>query len=95
MGNILEFVVNKYNNTIHPSTNHTPNNAHKDSNSPGVVANLTLHSIRKRKFKTISVADELKFFMKGKGNYASRKETKSKWSKEAYKVKRDISINTY
>ena len=46
---IIKFVVNKYNNTVHSSTNHKPKDARQDNNSPDVAANLAMKSIHKRK----------------------------------------------
>lgn len=91
-------VVNKYINTVHASTNHTPKEAHDDKNSADVIANLTMKSLNKRKYKNISVGDEVKIYNKGKGNYTSRKETHSRWSDSTYtilKIDRDITLNTY
>ena len=48
---MLKPVVNKYINTIHSSTNHTPKDAHEDKNSSDVIANLTVNRINKRKYK--------------------------------------------
>ena len=95
---ILKFVVNKYNNTIHSSTNHTPKEARQDKNSPDVAANLATKSTNKRKYKYIDVGDDVDVFTKGKGNYTSRKETTSRWSDRTYKVlriDRDITLNLY
>ena len=95
---MLNFVINKYNNTVHSSTGHTPKEAHLDKNSASVAVNLTLKSKYKRKYKTINVGDDVKVYKKGKGNYTSRKETTSRWSDRTYKVvkiDRDITLNTY
>ena len=95
---MLKFVINKYSNTIHSSTNHTPKEAHQDKNSPDVAVNLATKSIHKRKYKNINVGDNVKVFTKGKGNYTSRKETTSRWSDKTYKVvniDRDITLNKY
>jgi hypothetical protein len=95
---MLKIVINKYNNTIHSSTNHKPKEAHQDKNSPDVAANLATKSIQKRKYKNINVGDDVKIYTKGKGNYTSRKETTSRWSDRTYKVvkiDRDITLNTY
>lgn len=84
--------------TVHSSTNHTPKAAHDDKNTPDVIANLTMKSVKKRKYKHINVGDEVKIYRKGKGNYTSRKETHSKWSDNTFKVvsiERDITLNTY
>ena len=94
----LNLLLKKYLNTIHSSTGHTPKEAHNDKASPDVAANLTLKSINKRKYKNISVGDEVKVYTKGKDNYTSRKETQSRWSDITYKVvkiDRDIMLNTY
>jgi len=95
---MLEYVIKKYNNTIHSSTNFKPVDAHQDKNAPDVVVNLMLKARYKRKYNTINIGDEVKIFTKGKGNYTSRKETVSRWSSENYKVKDigyDISMNKY
>ena len=95
---MVKFVINKYNRTKHSSTNHTPKEAHNDKNSPDVLANLTMKSVSKRKYKNISVGDEVKVYTKGKDNYGSRKESKSRWSDRTYevvKIDRDIMLNTY
>jgi len=95
---MVEFVVKQYINTIHSSTNHTPNQAHDDKTSPDVIANLTIKSINKRKYTNISVGDEVKIYSKGKGNYTSRKETHSRWSDITYKVVNidsDLMLTTY
>jgi len=95
---MLKFVVDKYNNTIHSTTNHKPKDAHQDKNSPDVAANLATKSIHKRKYKNINIGDDVKVYTKGKGNYTSRKETTSRWSDKTYKVVkigRDITLNTY
>ena len=42
---MLKHVINKYNNTIHSSTNHTPKYAHLYKHSPDVAVNLTTNSI--------------------------------------------------
>ena len=95
---MLKSVVNKYNNTLHSSTNHTPKEAHQDKHSPDVSANLATKSINKRKYKNINIGDDVKVFTKGKGNNTSRHETTSRWSDRTYKVvkiDRDITLNTY
>ena len=57
-----------------------------------------MKAINKRKYKNISVGDEVKIYTKGKGNYTSRKETTSRWSERTCtvrKIDRDITLNTY
>ena len=95
---MLKFVINQYNRTKHSSTNHTPKEAHDDKNSPYVIANLTMKSVNTRKYKNISVGDEVKVYTKGTDNAGSRKESKSRWSDRTYKVvdiDRDMMLNTY
>jgi len=95
---MLPFVVTKYNKTVHSSTGNTPNDGHKDINSPSVIANLTLKAVHKRKYPTIEVGDHVKIYTKGNDNYASRKETTSRWSNTIYKVSQiayDIALNKY
>ncbi len=95
---MLEYVIRKYNNTVHSSTNHKPIDAHKDKYAGDVAANLSIKSINKRKYKNINIGDEVNFFTKGKGNYTSRKETTSRWSTSTYKVlkiEKDITLDSY
>ena len=95
---MLEYVIKKYNNTIHSTTNFKPVDAHQDKNAADVVVNLLLKAKYKRKYNTINIGDDVKVFTKGKGNYTSRKETTSRWSSENYKVKDigfDITMNKY
>lgn len=95
---MLPYVLSKYNNSKQSTTNHTPKEAHDDKNSPSVAANLSLKASYKRKYKDINIGDEVKVFTKGKGNYASRKETFSKWSPNKYKVigiDVDITLKKY
>ena len=40
------YVLNKYNNTIHLSTTHTPKDAHLDKHSPDVAVNSTAKNIQ-------------------------------------------------
>jgi hypothetical protein len=95
---MLPFVVTKYNKTVHSSTGNTPNDGHKDINSPSVIVNLTLKAVHKRKYPTIEEGDHVKIYTKGKGSFSSHKETTSKWSNTIYKVVQkgnDIALNTY
>ena len=57
-----------------------------------------MDSVSKRKYKNISVGDEVKVYTKGNDNYGSRKESKSRWSDRTYtvvKIDRDMMLNTY
>jgi len=95
---MLKHVLNKYLNTVHSSTDHTPIEGHKDTNAADVSSNLELKKINKRKYPTISVNDYVKIYTKGDGKYASRKEYNSRWSETKYKVidkDRDIMGNTF
>jgi hypothetical protein len=95
---MVPFVINKYNNTIHSSTGLCPDQAHNDNNRTSVAINLTLHSVYKRKYPSLKEGDKVKIYSKGKSNYTSRKETKSKWSEHIYtidKIDRDMLLNKY
>ena len=59
---MLEYVIKKYNNTIHSSTNFKPVDAHQDKNAPDVVTNLALKANYKRKYNTINIGDDAKIF---------------------------------
>ena len=63
-----------------------------------VRTNLILKEKHHRKYPNISEGDYVKIFDKGKGNYVSRKETRSQWSERKYKVilvGRDMMNNRY
>ena len=95
---MLKHVLNKYLNTVHSSTDHTPKEGHKDTNTADVSSNLELKKINKRKYPTINIQDYVKIYTKGDGKYASRKEYNSRWSETKYKVidkDRDIMGNTF
>ena len=90
--------LNRYNNQIHSSTKTTPNNAHNLDIAIQVRTNLILKEKHNRKYPNISEGDYVKIFDKGKGNYVSRKETRSQWSERKYKVilvGRDMMNNRY
>ena len=95
---MLKHVLNKYLNTVHSSTDHTPKEGHKDTNTADVSSNLELKKINKRKYPTINIQDYVKIYTKGDGKYTSRKEYNSRWSETKYKVidkDRDIMGNTF
>ena len=96
---MLKPVLKKYNSTmVHSSTGYTPNKAHQDDNEVNVKANLVLKEKYLRKYPKIEEGDKVKVYDKGKGNYSSRKETRSKWSSQTYtvsSVNRDITLNKY
>ena len=96
---MLKPVLDKYNNKmVHSTTGLTPNEAHKDENSIEVKANSVLKEKYFRKYPNIKAGDDVRVFVKGKGNYTSRKESRSQWSEKIYKVisvKRDPQMNKY
>ena len=66
----------------------TPKEAHDDKNHMNVRVNLTRREKNTRKYPEAGVNDTVKIFSKGGGNYVSRKETNSRWSKETYKIEK-------
>ena len=70
---MLKHVLNTYLNTVHSSTDHTPKEAHKYSNTADVSSNLVLKKISKRKYTTTNIKDYVKIYTKGDGKYTSRK----------------------
>ena len=74
------------NNQVHSSTKTTPNNAHSFDNVIQARTNLILKEKHNRKYPNTSEGDYVKITDKGKGNYVSRKETRSQWSERKYKV---------
>ena len=95
---VLKPSLNRYNNQIHSSTKTTPNKAHNLDNVISVRTNLILKEKHNRKYPNISEGDYVKIVDKGKGNYVSRKETRSQWSERKYKVilvGRDMMNNRY
>ena len=95
---MLEVSVKRYNNQIHSTTQMEPNKAHDLDHAVKVRANTILKEKHNRKYPKISEGDYVKVFDKGKGNYISRKETKSQWSEKKYKVNlvsKDMMNNTF
>lgn len=95
---VLKPALNKYNNQIHSTTKMTPNRAHDLKNVIEVRANQILKEKHNRKYPNINKGDDVRVFDKGKGNYVSRKETRSQWSSKKYKVLlvgQDMMNNTY
>ena len=70
---MLKHVLNKYLNTVHSSTVHTPKEGYNDSNTADVSSNLELKKINKRKYTNININGYVKIYTKGYGKYASRK----------------------
>ena len=83
---VLKPSLNRYNNQVHSSTKTTPNNAHNLDNVIQVRTNLVLKEKHNRKYPNISEGDYVRIFDKGKGNYVSRKETRSQWSERKYEI---------
>ena len=96
---MLKPVLDKYNNKmVHSTTGLTPNEAHKDENSIEVKANSVMKEKYLRNYPNIKAGDNVRVFVKGKGNYTSRKESRSQWSEKVYEVKevnRDLQMNKY
>ena len=95
---VLKPSLNRYNTQIHSSTKTTPNNAHNLDNVIQVRTNLILKEKHNRKYPNISEGNYVNIFDKGKGNYVSRKETRSQWNERKYKVilvGRDLMNNRY
>ena len=95
---MLEVSVRRYNNQVHGTTKMSPNKAHDIDKSVQVRANTILKEKHNRKYPRIEEGDYVKVFDKGKGNYTSRKESRSTWSENKYKVNlksRDMMNNTF
>ena len=96
---LLKPVLDKYNKTMkHSTTDMTPENAHKDDNAVAVKANSLLKEKYLRKYPKVEVGDKVRVFVKGKGNYTSRKESRNQWSEQTYNVKeisRDLQLNKH
>ena len=96
---LLKPALDKYNKTMkHSTTGMTPNEAHKDDNHLTVKSNSVLKEKYLRKYPKVEVGDKVKIFVKGKGNYTSRKYSRSQWSEETFEVKevgRDGQLNKH
>ena len=96
---MLKPVLDKYNSKmVHGTTGLVPNEAHKDENSIEVKANSVMKEKYLRNYPNIKAGDDVRVFVKGKGNYTSRKESRSQWSEKVYEVKevnRDPQLNKY
>ena len=96
---LLKPALDKYNKTmVHSTTGLVPNEAHKDDNFLTVKANSVLKEKYLRKYPKVEVGDKVKVFVKGKGNYTSRKESRNQWSEQSNEVKevsRDGQLNKY
>ena len=84
---MMKVSLKKYNSSqIHSSTQTTPNKAHDLDNVLDVRANQILKEKHNRKYPNVTEGDSVKVYSKGKGNYTSRKESRSVWSERKYKV---------
>ena len=96
---MMKVSLKKYNSSqIHSSTQTTPNKAHDLDNVLDVRANQILKEKHNRKYPNVTEGDSVKVYSKGKGNYTSRKESRSVWSERKYKVilgGKDLLNNKY
>ena len=97
---MLKHVLNKYLNTVHSSTYHTPKEGRNDSRFKCSTCQFKfgIKEINKRKYTTINIHDYVKIYTKGDGKYTPRKEYNSRWSETKYKVigkDRNIRGNTF
>ena len=96
---MMKVSLKKYNSSqIHSSTQTTPNKAHDLDNVLDVRANQILKEKHNRKYPNVTEGDYVKVYSKGKGNYTSRKESRSVWSERKYKVilvGKDLLNNKY
>ena len=84
---MMNVSLKKYNSSqIHSSTQTTPNKAHDLDNVLDVRANQILKEKHNRKYPKINEGDYVKVYSKGKGNFVSKKESRSVWSERKYKV---------
>ena len=83
---LLKPTLKKYNNSVHSSTGEKPVEAHNDENRIKVKTNLILKQKRFRKYPQLHKGAKVKIYTKGAGNYASRKETVSRWSEKTYTI---------
>ena len=68
---MLKHVLNKYLNTAHSSTDHTPKEGHKYTDTADVNSNLEFKKINKRKYPNTYINDYVKMYTKGDGKYTS------------------------
>ena len=81
-------ILDKYSKKmIHSATRLMPNQAHKDENSIEKKSNSLMKEKYLRNYPNIKAGDDVRIFLKGKGNYSSRKESRSQWSEKIYEIK--------
>ena len=96
---MMKASLKKYNNSqVHSSTGMVPNNAHDLDNALEVRSNQILKEKHNRKYPNVTEGDNVKVYSKGKGNFVSKKESRSVWSERKYKVilvGKDLLNNKY
>ena len=96
---MMKASLKKYNNSqVHSSTGMVPNKAHDLDNALEVRSNQILKEKHNRKYPNVTEGDYVKVYSKGKGNFVSKKESRSVWSERKYKVIRvgmDLLNNRY
>ena len=84
---MMKASLKKYNNSqVHSSTGMVPNKAHDLDNALEVRSNQILKEKHNRKYPNVTEGDYVKVYSKGKGNFVSKKESRSVWSERKYKV---------
>ena len=96
---MMKASLKKYNNSqVHSSTGMVPNKAHDLDNALEVRSNQILKEKHNRKYPNVTEGDNVKVYSKGKGNFVSKKESRSVWSERKYKVilvGKDLLNNKY
>ena len=96
---MMKASLKKYNNSqVHSSTGMVPNKAHDLDNALEVRSNQILKEKQNRKYPNVTEGDYVKVYSKGKGNFVSKKESRSVWSERKYKVilvGKDLLNNKY
>ena len=96
---MMKASLKKYNNSqVHSSTGMVPNKAHDLDNALEVRSNQILKEKHNRKYPNVTEGDYVKVYSKGKGNFVSKKESRSVWSERKYKVilvGKDLLNNKY
>jgi hypothetical protein len=80
---MLPFVIKKYNNTEHSTTNVKPNDAKKDENKVEVWLNIKNKAEYNRKYPPLKIGSKVRTYVKPK---TFKKGYVSSWSKEVYTI---------
>ena len=80
---MLQPVLNKYNNTKHSTTGVTPHEAKKKENHVEVWLNIRNKATFARKYPPLKVADQVRTYIKP---HTFKKGYQPSWSKEVYKI---------